>query len=101
MSSPFGITGPGRVVVREARKARRLPPSPIPEDAELNHLAAFALLRSLSDRQREALVLRYYANLPEAEAAVAMGVTRRASRRRTARALTAAREKGQCLGPGP
>lgn len=74
-----------QVVVREARAARRPLPTPIGEDQP----EVFALLRSLPDRQREALVLRYYADLSEAEAAAAMGVTRGALRRHAARGLTA------------
>lgn len=81
-----------QVVVREARRARRRLPRPLREDPRPRHLVAFALLRSLPDRQREALVLRYYANLSAAEAAAAMGVTQGAVRRHTTRALSAARE---------
>jgi RNA polymerase sigma-70 factor (sigma-E family) len=36
--------------------------------------AVLAALRNLPERQREAVILRYYADLPEAETAAAMGV---------------------------
>jgi DNA-directed RNA polymerase specialized sigma24 family protein len=48
-----------------------------------------AALRRLPGRQREALVLRYYADLPEAAAADAMGVTRAAFRGHAARGMIA------------
>lgn len=48
-------------------------------------------LRRLPGRQREALVLRYYADLPEAAAADAMGVTRAAFRGHATRGMAALR----------
>ena len=51
--------------------------------------AAVAALRRLPPRQREALVLRYYADLPEYETALAMGVSRGTVKSTTARALAA------------
>jgi DNA-directed RNA polymerase specialized sigma24 family protein len=53
--------------------------------------AVLASLRRLPGRQREALVLRYYADLPEADAADAMGVTRAAFRGHAARGMIALR----------
>ena len=50
-----------------------------------------AALRALPARQREALVLRYYADLSEAEIAEAMGVSRGAVKSHTSRAITALR----------
>jgi RNA polymerase sigma factor (sigma-70 family) len=41
----------------------------------LEHAAVARALRSLPDRQREALALTYYGNLSEAQAASAMGVS--------------------------
>jgi DNA-directed RNA polymerase specialized sigma24 family protein len=58
-----------------------------------------AALRRLPGRQREALVLRYYADLPEAAAADAMGVTRAAFRGHAARGMIALRlllDQGSC-----
>lgn len=57
----------------------------------LERSAVVAAVRSLPPRQREALVLRYYADLSEAQAAAAMGVSRRAVKKHTARAMTALR----------
>lgn len=51
--------------------------------------AARAALRGLPERQREAIVLRYYADLSESEIAVAMGISRGAVKSHTARGLTA------------
>lgn len=48
-----------------------------------------AALRRMPGRQREALVLRYYADLPEAQAAAAMGVSTAAFRGHAARGMRA------------
>ncbi len=55
-----------------------------------------AALGRLSRRQREALVLRYYADLSEAETAAAMGISAGAVKSHTARAMAAVRD---ALGP--
>ncbi len=57
--------------------------------APFDHSAFRAALRSLPGRQREAIVLRYYAGLPEAETAAAMGIGRVAVRRYTMLGMTA------------
>jgi RNA polymerase sigma-70 factor (sigma-E family) len=72
------------------------PPPGIPsaEDGAISMFersAVVAALRELPDRQREALVLRYYGDLSEAEIAAAMGITRGAVKSHTARAMTALR----------
>jgi RNA polymerase sigma factor (sigma-70 family) len=46
-----------------------------------------AALLSLPPRQREALVLRYYGDLSEAQIALAMGISRGAVRSHTVRAI--------------
>jgi RNA polymerase sigma-70 factor (sigma-E family) len=46
-------------------------------------------IRGLPDRQREALVLRYYLDMSEADAAVAMRISRGTVKSATSRALTA------------
>jgi RNA polymerase sigma-70 factor (sigma-E family) len=57
--------------------------------ASLEHATVVGALRSLPARQREALVLRYYGGLPEAEVAEAMGVSEGAVKRHLARATAA------------
>ena len=57
----------------------------------LERSAGVAALRGLPDRQREAIVLRYYADLSEAEIATAMGISRGAVKSHTARGMTALR----------
>ncbi|HEV2372967.1 MAG TPA: SigE family RNA polymerase sigma factor [Streptosporangiaceae bacterium] len=51
--------------------------------------ATVAALNQLPPRQREAIVLRYYAGLPEPEVAQAMGVSRGTVKSTTARGLAA------------
>lgn len=48
-------------------------------------------LRGLPERQREAIVLRYYADLPEAEIAATMGISRGAVKSHTSRGMAALR----------
>jgi RNA polymerase sigma-70 factor (sigma-E family) len=50
------------------------------------HSAAIAALYELPARQREAVVLRFYGDLPEAQVASIMGISRGAVRNHTARA---------------
>ena len=57
----------------------------------LERSAVVAALRELPDRQREAIVLRYYADLSEAEIAAAMKISRGAVKSHTARGMTALR----------
>ena len=51
-----------------------------------------AAIAALPPRQREALVLRYYADLSEAEIAESMGISRGAVKSHTARGIAALRE---------
>jgi RNA polymerase sigma-70 factor (sigma-E family) len=53
----------------------------------LERSAVIAALRKLPERQCEAIVLRYYAGLSEAEIAVAMGVTKGCVKTHTARGM--------------
>lgn len=53
--------------------------------------AVTAALRTLPARQREALVLRYYSDLSEAQAAAVMGISNGAVRTHTARAMASLR----------
>lgn len=58
---------------------------------ELERAAVVKALHSLPARQREALVLRYYADLSEAQIADAMGISRGAVKSHTARGMAALR----------
>ncbi len=57
----------------------------------LERHAVVAALRDLPPRQREAIVLRYYADLSEAEIAASMGISRGAVKSHTFRGMTALR----------
>ena len=56
--------------------------------ALLERSAVVAALRNLPGRQREAIVLRYYADLSEADIAATMGISRGAVKSHTARAMS-------------
>lgn len=58
---------------------------------QLERSAVISALRGLPDRQREAIVLRYYADLSEAEIADTMGISRGAVKSHTARGMAALR----------
>lgn len=82
-----------RVVV-DRNAPQLLPEMPSAEQgaiALLERSAVVAALRGLSPRQREALVLRYYAELSEAQIASAMGISRGSVKSHTARAMSALR----------
>jgi RNA polymerase sigma factor (sigma-70 family) len=64
----------------------------------LQQQAVLALLRTLPTRQREALVLRYYADLSEAEIADVMGISRGAVKSHAARGLAALRQQLEEIG---
>jgi hypothetical protein len=92
-----------RAVVHEARAHGRVSCGQpgAGNDSGLSAMSAgvLAALRRLPGRQREALVLQYYAGLPEAAAADAMGVTRSAFRGHAARGMIALRlllDQGSC-----
>jgi len=57
----------------------------------LDRAAVVTALQGLTPRQREAIVLRYYADLSEAEIATAMGISRGAVKSHTARGMAALR----------
>jgi RNA polymerase sigma-70 factor (sigma-E family) len=84
-----------RSALRRARRVPRPLSVPAAASAEATVLAgeerreALAALRQLPPRQREALVLRYFAELPEHETALAMGVSRGTVKSTTSRALAA------------
>jgi RNA polymerase sigma-70 factor (sigma-E family) len=83
-----------RVVRAHLAGARPEPDAPSAEAGALDLLrydAVLAALRALPTRQREAIVLRYYADLSEAQTAEAMGVSRGAVKSHTARGAAALR----------
>ena len=88
-----------RSVLRHRVVADRHPPLPAPElpSAEESALAAeqrssvLAALSALPLRQREVVVLRYYADLSEAQIAAAMGISRGAVKAHGSRARDALR----------
>jgi RNA polymerase sigma-70 factor (sigma-E family) len=57
----------------------------------LDQAAVVAALQRLSGRQREAMVLRFYADLSEGEIAATMGISRGAVKSHTARGMAALR----------
>jgi RNA polymerase sigma factor (sigma-70 family) len=90
-----------RSVQRRWTVAAQHPDEPLPDEpsAESGAMraaagdAVVAALRTLPDRQREALVLRYYAGLSEAEIAAAMKVSRGAVKSHTSRGMAALRTR--------
>jgi RNA polymerase sigma-70 factor (sigma-E family) len=84
-----------RVVAdRYAATATRVLDAPSAESGALNaleHTAMIDALRVLPARQREALVLRYYVDLSEAEIAEVMGVSRGAVKSHASRGMAALR----------
>jgi RNA polymerase sigma-70 factor (sigma-E family) len=83
----------GRAALGQTMERAR-PDPPEPEDEvliQLERSAVVAALRKLPDRQREAIVLRYYAGLSEAETAAAMGISRGAVKSHSARGMSALR----------
>ena len=71
-----------------------------PALALMERSAMAGALRLLPVRQREALVLRFYADLSEADVAKAMGITRGAVKSHTARAMTTLRRLLDDAGSG-
>jgi RNA polymerase sigma-70 factor (sigma-E family) len=59
--------------------------------SELERTAVVSALRRLPQRQREALVLRFYADLSEAQIASTMGISRGAVKSHTARGMSSLR----------
>ena len=86
-----------RTALRRRSRARQVgnftePPAESAEAVALlseEQRAVAGALRGLPERQREALVLRYYLDLSEAEIAAAMGISRGTVKSATSRALAA------------
>jgi len=77
-------------------KNQQKPPPDMPSAehgalALVERSAVIAALRDLPERQREAIVLRYYADLSEAEIAAAMKISRGAVKSHTSRGMAALR----------
>ena len=79
--SRWGRTAPFDEAPAESAEARAL--------LNEEQLAAARALRRLPERQREALVLRYYLDLSEEETAKTMGISRGTVKSATSRALAA------------
>jgi len=93
------VVNRSRSVLRHRTVVDRNAPKPAPDEPSAEHgamallerTAVIAALRELPERQREALVLRYYADLSEAQIAAAMGISRGAVKSHTARGMSALR----------
>jgi len=92
------VVNRSRSVMRHRAVDKNAPkPAPDMPSAEqgaltlLERTAVVSALRSLPPRQREALVLRYYGDLSEAQIATAMGISRGAVKSHTARAIASLR----------
>jgi RNA polymerase sigma-70 factor (sigma-E family) len=88
------VVNRSRSVLRHRAVADRYPPLPalaLPSAEEsalavVQRSSVLAALSELPSRQREVLVLRYYADLSEAQIAAAMGISRGAVKTHTSRA---------------
>ena len=93
------VVNRSRSVLRHRVVVDRNAPKPAPDmpSAEQGAIILFersavvTALRTLPPRQREALVLRFYGDLSEAQIAAAMGISKGAVKSHTARAMTALR----------
>jgi RNA polymerase sigma-70 factor (sigma-E family) len=91
------VVNRSRSVLRHRKVVDMHPPKPAPDEPSAEHAvltllersAVVSALRTLPERQREAIVLRYYADLSEADIAKAMGISRGAVKSHTARAMAA------------
>jgi RNA polymerase sigma-70 factor (sigma-E family) len=93
------VVNRSRSVLRHRTVVDKNAPKPAPDmpSAEqgaialLERSAVIAALLELPGRQREAIVLRYYGDLSEAQIAAAMGISRGAVKSHTARGMSALR----------
>jgi len=93
------VVNRSRSVLRHRAVVDRNAPAPAPDMPSAEHgaialferSAVIAALRTLPARQREALVLRFYADMSEAQIAGAMQISRGAVKSHTARAMQALR----------
>ncbi|MEZ5171513.1 MAG: SigE family RNA polymerase sigma factor [Acidimicrobiia bacterium] len=83
--------------MRRRQVAKRHRPAPLPDEPGADETASLNegqqevidALRTLSDRQRDCLVLRYYEHLDEAEIAETLGISRGSVKTHTSRGMTA------------
>jgi RNA polymerase sigma-70 factor (sigma-E family) len=93
------VVNRSRSVLRHRVVVDRNAPKPAPDMPSAEHgaialferSAVISALRTLPPRQREALVLRFYADMSEAQIADAMQISRGAVKSHTARAMQALR----------
>jgi len=89
------VVNKSRSVLRHRKVVDMHAPKPAPDEPSaeqgalvlLERSAVAAALRSLPERQREAIALRYYADFSEADIAKAMGISKGAVKSHTARAM--------------
>jgi RNA polymerase sigma-70 factor (sigma-E family) len=94
------VVNRSRSALRHRSVVQRHAPAPDPHGASAEHGARVALehaevmaaLRRLPQRQREVLVLRYYADLSEASIADALDISRGAVKSHASRGMAALRE---------
>ena len=93
------VVNRSRSVLRHRTVVDKNAPKPAPDEPSAEHAAmaliertaVVAALRALPDRQREAIVLRYYADFSEADIATTMGISRGAVKSHTALGMAALR----------
>jgi RNA polymerase sigma-70 factor (sigma-E family) len=93
------VVNRSRSVLRHRTVELRHAPAPMPDAASAEHGAMGSLehqdvivaLRRLPERQREVLVLRYYADLSEADIADTIGISRGAVKSHASRGMAALR----------
>jgi RNA polymerase sigma-70 factor (sigma-E family) len=94
------VVNRSRSVLRHRVTVTKTPPDLMPDPpaaeqealALLERSAVISALRALPPRQREAIVLRYYTELSDAQIAAAMGISIGAVRHHAARAISSLRE---------
>jgi RNA polymerase sigma-70 factor (sigma-E family) len=91
------IVNRSRSELRHRKVVETHAPKPAPDEQSAEHAALTLIersavtsaLRGLPERQREAIVLRYYGDFSEADIAKAMGISKGAVKSHTARAIAA------------
>jgi RNA polymerase sigma-70 factor (sigma-E family) len=94
------VVNRSRSALRHRKVVEAHAPKPMPDAAsaeygaltQLDRSAVVEALKALPQRQREALVLRYYADLSEAQIAEAMGISQGAVKSHASRGMAALRQ---------